>query len=59
MLWERQNQCKTCSFECGFDETIEADGKKSSFCEHRYECSIGENCENDFKCEKYIGGEEC
>lgn len=53
-LWGRWEQCRNCYKECGWDEPngVEEDGE--TIWEHFYECSLGENCDTDFHCDKYV-----
>lgn len=52
-LWERWNQCKSCYYEKGLNEVVGIDQDGEVLQEHCYECGIGENCDSDFKCEKF------
>ena len=52
-LWERWSQCKSCYYEHGLNEVVGIDNDGKILQEYRYECSAGENCDSDFKCNKF------
>lgn len=52
-LWERWEQCKSCYAEHGWDEQVGVTEEGYPIIEHFFECSKGENCDTDFRCERY------
>lgn len=52
-FWGRWNQCKSCYYECGFENALGLSEDDELIEEHCYECKLGENCDSDFKCDKF------
>lgn len=50
VFFERENQCRNCYNECGWDEAKEILEDGTVLYEHYYECKLGNECSIDKVC---------
>ena len=57
IIWDRQQQCKNCFHECGWDEAREMDEFGHVFYEKEFECALGNACDTDSICQDFAEDE--